>query len=69
MLKEWENSGTFSGKSSILIGAVFGVLVALVFARFRDKGRPAPTQCEAAEEEAADDSMFPAAEGEGGERA
>ena len=23
MLKEWENSGTFSGKSSILIGAVF----------------------------------------------
>lgn len=48
---------------AILFGAVFGVLVALVFAHFRDKGQPMPTQCDAAEEEAEDDSMFPAAEG------
>lgn len=44
---------------AILIGAVFGVIVALVFAHFHDKGRPAPDQCETALEEAADDSAFP----------
>lgn len=54
---------------AILIGAVFGVTAALVFAHFRLKGEPVPTQCEAAEGEAADDSMFPVADEEGGERA